>query len=70
MGKSTLCTGLAAALPGQVDHFREEEVLTRPAFSAVAAEFRTGPVSLPTFLSPDATYRFVNHARWESVDAW
>jgi heme oxygenase (mycobilin-producing) len=21
-------------------------------------------------LSPQATFRFVNHARWESVDAW
>jgi heme-degrading monooxygenase HmoA len=21
-------------------------------------------------LSPDATFRFVNHARWESADAW
>ena len=58
VGKSTLCGGLAAALPGlRVDHFREEEILTRPAFAEVAAEFRTGgPVRLETLLAATAAY--------------
>lgn len=59
VGKSTLCTALAASFPGlRVDHFREEEILTRPAFASVAAEFRTGePVRLETLLQ--ATRAFV-----------
>ena len=43
-GKSTLCAGLCALLAGeglQVDHFREEEILTRPEFGEVAGEFRS-----------------------------
>ena len=58
VGKSTLCAGLAAALPDlRVDHFREEEILTRPAFATVAAEFRTGsPVRLDTLLSATAAF--------------
>jgi thymidylate kinase len=61
-GKSTLCAGLCARLAAtglRVDHFREEEILTRPQFAAVAAEFRaTGAVELGTLLA--ATARFVD----------
>lgn len=45
VGKSTLCRALARGLAegGQaVDHFEEAEVLSRPAFRAVAEEFRGG----------------------------
>jgi thymidylate kinase len=62
IGKSTLCTALAGWLSGaglRVDHFREEEILTRAAFTAVAAEFTsTGVVQLPTLL--DAVADFVS----------
>ena len=59
-GKSTLCSALSAALadPGlRVDHFKEEEVLTRPEFAGVAGEFRrTGAVELPTLLVASALF--------------
>jgi thymidylate kinase len=61
VGKSTLCAGLSAQLTAaglRVDHFREEEILTRPQFAAVAEEFRaTGTVELKTLLT--ATAQFV-----------
>jgi thymidylate kinase len=64
-GKSTLCEGLCARLAGaglRVDHFREEEILTRPEFAQVAEEFRgTGAVELPTLL--EATARFADAIR-------
>jgi Mrp family chromosome partitioning ATPase len=47
VGKSTLCAGLTRALTDRglsVDHFREEEILSRPAYAAVAAEFRANGV--------------------------
>ncbi|MEV6479445.1 hypothetical protein [Streptomyces sp. NPDC051576] len=66
VGKSTVCAGLARSLAGaglRVDHFHEEEILTRPQFAAVAEEFRaTGAVGLNTLIT--ATARFV-----ESVQA-
>ena len=62
VGKSTLCAGLVRWLAGaglQVDHFREEEVLTRPQFTAVAESFkRTGAVDLATLIA--ATAEFVD----------
>ncbi|WP_416961421.1 hypothetical protein [Streptomyces sp. Agncl-13] len=61
VGKSTLCAGLSRSLAGaglRVDHFREEEILSRPQFAAVAEEFgATGAVGLETLLA--ATARFV-----------
>lgn len=61
MGKSTLCTGLARRLTDaglRVDHFREEDIMTRPQFAAVAEEFTaTGRVEPATLLA--ATARFV-----------
>ena len=66
VGKSTLCTGLSRSLSGaglRVDHFREEEILSRPQFAAVAEEFgATGAVGPGTLVA--ATERFV-----ESVPA-
>lgn len=60
VGKSTLCAALAAELTGRglrVDHFREEEILTRDEFAAVAAEFRSGGVvALPTFRAAVAAW--------------
>ncbi|MFE4956164.1 hypothetical protein ACFRCW_19170 [Streptomyces sp. NPDC056653] len=42
----------------RVDHFREEEILTRPQFAAVAEEFKaTGTVELGTLIA--ATAKFV-----------
>lgn len=55
MGKSTLCAGLAQWLTEtglRVDHFCEEEILTRPQFAAVAEEFKaTGIVELATLIA-------------------
>ncbi|WP_405950633.1 nucleoside-triphosphatase [Streptomyces prunicolor] len=42
VGKSTLCDGLSRSLAGaglRVDHFREEKILSRSEFAAVAGEF-------------------------------
>lgn len=70
IGKSTLCAGLArwlAAAGLRVDHFREEEILTRPQYAAVAREFQaTGTVELATLLS--ATRRFVDSIPTDAID--
>lgn len=61
VGKSTLCAGLSQWLADaglRVDHFREEEILTRPQFTAVAEGFKaTGAVELETLIT--TTARFV-----------
>lgn len=61
VGKSTLCAGLSRAVAGaglRVDHFREEEILSRSQFAAVAGEFgATGAVGLERLVA--ATGRFV-----------
>jgi thymidylate kinase len=60
MGKSTLCAGLVQWLADtglRVDHFREEEILTRPQFAAVADEFKaTGTVQLQTLIAAAAKF--------------
>lgn len=60
MGKSTLCSGLSRWLAEtglRVDHFREEEILTRPQFAAVAEEFKaTGTVELETLIAATAMF--------------
>jgi hypothetical protein len=70
IGKSTLCTGLSRWLAGaglRVDHFREEEIMTRPQFAAVADHFReTGAVEPVTLLA--ATGRFVDSVLARDVD--
>ncbi|MEK0099730.1 hypothetical protein WDA79_14775 [Streptomyces sp. A475] len=62
VGKSTLCDGLSRWLTDaglRVDHFREEEILTRPQFAAVAEEFKaTGRVRRQTLIA--ATAQFVD----------
>jgi thymidylate kinase len=60
VGKSTLCAGLVQWLADtglRVDHFREEEILTRPQFAAVADEFKaTGTVQLQTLIAAAAKF--------------
>jgi shikimate kinase len=60
VGKSTLCAGLSRWLVDEglrVDHFREEEILTRPQFAAVAEEFKaTRAVVLGTLLETTAEF--------------
>lgn len=60
VGKSTLCAGLSRWLVDaglRVDHFREEEILTRPQFAAVAGEFKaTGAVGLETLIATTAEF--------------
>ncbi|WP_371661913.1 hypothetical protein [Streptomyces sp. NBC_00280] len=60
VGKSTLCAGLVRWLADaglQVDHFREEEILTRPQFTAVAESFKTtGAVDLATLIAATAEF--------------
>ncbi|MEV0639187.1 hypothetical protein AB0I77_30490 [Streptomyces sp. NPDC050619] len=62
VGKSTLCAGLSQWLADtglRVDHFREQEILTRPQFTSVAEEFQaTGRVELGTLIA--ATAQFVD----------
>ncbi|MFJ9012569.1 hypothetical protein [Streptomyces canus] len=62
VGKSTLCDGLSqwlADMGQRVNHFREEEILTRPQFDVVAEEFKaTGTVALGTLIA--ATAKFVD----------
>lgn len=62
VGKSTLCAGLSlwlADLGLRVDHFREEEILTRPQFAAVAEDFEAkGMVKPETLIA--ATAQFVD----------
>ncbi|WP_326778172.1 hypothetical protein [Streptomyces sp. NBC_01445] len=62
VGKSTLCAGLSQWLADaglRVDHFREEEILTRPQFAVVAEDFKAaGTVELGTLIS--ATAQFVD----------
>ena len=69
-GKSTLCSALSAALADagwRVDHFGEEEILTRPEFACVAGEFRrAGAVELPTLLAASA--RFAAAIRADGAD--
>ncbi|WP_406434422.1 hypothetical protein OHB00_12975 [Streptomyces sp. NBC_00631] len=64
VGKSTLCAGLARWLAEaglRVDHFREEEILTRPQFAEVAEAFRTTGTVGPQMLTA-ATAEFVDSA--------
>ncbi|WP_406454532.1 hypothetical protein OH768_17080 [Streptomyces sp. NBC_01622] len=71
VGKSTLCAGLSRSLAGaglRVDHFREEEVLTRPQFAAVAGEFEAkGAVGLETLAAAAACFAESVVARGDEV---
>jgi thymidylate kinase len=70
VGKSTVCAGLAQWLREaglKVDHFAEEEVLTRPGFAAVAAHFKaTGGVEPEMLLA--AASRFARSVLADDVD--
>jgi hypothetical protein len=51
----------------RVDHFREEEILTRPQFAAVAEHFRAmGAVEAPMLLT--ATAQLVDSVLASAVD--
>lgn len=60
IGKSTLCVGLPEWLSGaglRVDHFQEEEILTRPQYAEVASHFlATGEVDRDALLSATALF--------------
>lgn len=62
VGKSTLCRAVANWLTdtgGSVDHFEEAEILSRPAFAAVAEEFAGGASSVRPETLVEATGRYV-----------
>ncbi len=69
-GKSTLCAGIADWLRSRglrVDHFQEEEVLTREVFAPLASEFTTtGEVQLSTLV--ETTEAYLAHAEQQGVD--
>lgn len=69
-GKSTLCEGMVDWLRAQgfrVDHFREEDVLTREAFAPLAREFTSGgDVDLSTLL--DTTENYLDGLDAQGVD--
>lgn len=70
VGKSTTCGQLAEWLSGlglAVEHFQEEDILSRSEFADVAAEFTTtGVVGLRTLLQ--ATSSYVDHLQASGVD--
>lgn len=62
-GKSTLCATVArhyTAAGKIVDHFEEEHILSRPAFSTVASEFADGAGTVNARTLIDAFGRYVN----------
>lgn len=69
IGKSTLAAALAVRLHERgsvVEHFREEDILSRPAFGAVARQFQeTGRVEPVLLLS--ATERYLRDLRHDGV---
>lgn len=70
-GKSTLCTALARRIGGTgavVDHFQEADILTRPAFRAVAEEFAAGTGSVHPATLTAATRAYAEQARTDGVD--
>lgn len=70
-GKSTLAAGLSdwmSACGLQVDHFREEDVLTRRVFAPLAREFsETGQVQLQTLLDTTTAYLTESYAHGTEV---
>jgi thymidylate kinase len=60
IGKSTLCAGLSEWLSGtglRVDHFQEDEIMTRPQYAEVASHFMaTGEVERDALLSANARF--------------
>ncbi|MGW5363218.1 hypothetical protein [Actinopolymorpha pittospori] len=71
VGKSTLCVALASWLRDAgavVDHFEEDEILTRAQFRGVAEEFVDGKGVVHPRTLVAATRSYVEHARRSGVD--
>ncbi|WP_405840032.1 ATP-binding protein [Streptomyces platensis] len=71
VGKSTLCRALADWLrstSATVDHFEEADILTRPAFRAVAEEFADGAHSVRPETLVAATRAYVTESRAAGTD--
>ncbi|HEY9290245.1 MAG TPA: hypothetical protein VIP98_03095 [Microlunatus sp.] len=70
-GKSTLCTALARhyiAAGQDVDHFEEQEILTRPDFSKVASEFANGAGSVAPQTLIAAFAQYVDRSLANDID--
>ncbi|GAB3765163.1 hypothetical protein [Microlunatus parietis] len=70
-GKSTLCGALAerfVAAGRSVDHFAEEDILTRPAFADVATEFAGGAGSVRPATLIAATRRYLRQAELDGIE--
>jgi thymidylate kinase len=70
-GKSTLCTALARHYADAglvVDHFEEEDILRRPEFSAVAAEFADGAGAVDPQTLIDAFGQYVARCLDDGID--
>ncbi|MEW2398932.1 hypothetical protein [Streptomyces sp. NPDC046862] len=71
VGKSTLCRAVARWFTdggATVDHFEEADVLTRPAFRAVADEFAGGHGSVRPRTLVDASRAYAEETRAAGVD--
>ncbi|MFG2826485.1 hypothetical protein ACGFWI_03245 [Streptomyces sp. NPDC048434] len=71
VGKSTLCHSLAAWMANTgatVDHFREADILTRPAFRPVAAEFADGNNSVRPETLIESTRASIAESRAAGID--
>ncbi|WP_405409101.1 hypothetical protein [Streptomyces decoyicus] len=71
VGKSTLCHSLAtwfANTGATVDHFREADILTRPAFRPVAEEFADGNNSVRPETLIESTRAYVAESRAAGID--
>ncbi|MFF3767544.1 hypothetical protein ACFYYR_26160 [Streptomyces sp. NPDC001922] len=71
VGKSTLCRALAGWISGKgcaVDHFKEEDILTRPVFRPVAEEFNGGSGRVRPRTLVNSTRSYLEQARAEGVD--
>jgi hypothetical protein len=70
VGKSSLCRALTeryAAAGVAVDHFAEEQILTRPAFAAVAEEFAGGSGIVRPETLITATREYARQSRADGV---
>lgn len=71
VGKSTLCRAVARWFTDSgavVDHFEEADILTRPAFRAVADEFAGGHGSVRPRTLVEASRAYAEEARAAGVD--
>ncbi|MCK1795727.1 hypothetical protein MTQ01_06825 [Streptomyces sp. XM4193] len=71
VGKSTLASALADGLAREgssVDHFEEADILTRPAFAPVVAEFGDGDGAVRPATLVAATREYVRQSREAGVE--